>query len=136
MKEKKEKCICKQLTLNESFKKIKLYLETQTTLTCKINVWRINELGSDCLFILTILVLCHQFIFAVMDVSGIDQLQAAVVLVLSGHVDHGPDVVLLLEQLVLVIPEQLRFWIPRHSEWDAPVVVPFWTQQLLDCWGN
>lgn len=71
-----------------------------------------------------------------MDVRGVDQLEAAVVLALGGQVDHGADVVLLLEGHVLVVPLQLGLGVPCHAEGDAPVVVALWPQQLLDGGGD
>lgn len=58
------------------------------------------------------------------------------VLALSGLVDPGADVVLLLEGLVVVVPLQIGFGVPLHAEGDAPVVVPLWLQQLLDAGGD
>lgn len=99
-------------------------------------VRRDDELGRDLLLVPAILILCHQPVNTIVDVRGVDQLQAAVVLALSGHVDPGADVVLLLERLILVVPLQLRLGVPCHAEGDAPVMVPLWAQQLLDGGGN
>lgn len=88
----------------------------------------VDELRRNLLLIPAVFVLRHQPVHAVVDVRGVDQLQAAVILVLGGHVDHGADEVLLLEGQVLVVPLQLGLGVPRHAEGDAPVVVPLWTQ--------
>lgn len=96
----------------------------------------VDELCRDRLLVLAVLILRHQLVLAVVNVRGVDQLQTAVVFVLGGDVDHGADVVLLLEVLVLVVPLQLRLGVSCHGEGDAPVVVPLWSQQLLDGGGN
>lgn len=96
----------------------------------------VDELGSDILRIPAVLIRCHQSVHSVVNVCWIDQLQAAVVLTLGGQVDHGADVVLLLERHVLVVPSQLRFGVSCHTEGDAPVVVLLRPQQLLDGGGN
>lgn len=99
-------------------------------------VRRVDELGVDRLLVAAVLILRHQLIHAVVDVRGVDQLQAAVVLALGGQVDHGADVVLLEEKLVLVVPLQPGLGVPCHAEGDAPVVVALRAQQLLDGGGN
>lgn len=104
--------------------------------TCVVDVRRVNELGKDLLLVLTVLVLCHQPVLSVVDVRGVDQLQAAVVLALGGLVDHGADVVLLFERHVPVVPMQVGLGVPRHAEWNAPVVVQLRDQQLLDSGGD
>lgn len=101
-----------------------------------VEVRWLDELGRHRLLVLAILVLRHQPVHAIVDVGGVDQLQAAVVLALGGLVDPGADVVLLLEGNVLVVPLQIGFWVPLHAEGDAPVVVPLWLQQLLDTGSN
>lgn len=101
-----------------------------------VDVRWVDELGRDLLLVLAVLILCHQPVHAIVDVRGVDQLQAAVVLAHGEHVDHGADEVLLLERLVLVVPLQLGLGVPCHAEGDAPVVVPLWPQQLLDGRGN
>lgn len=103
--------------------------------TCVVVRW-VDELRSDILGIPAILICSHQSVYAVVNVGGVDQLQAAVVLALGGQVDHGADVVLLLERHVLVVPPQLGFRVPRHAERDAPVVVLLRPQELLDGGGN
>lgn len=69
-----------------------------------VDVRRVEKLGRDVLLIPAILILCNQLVLSVVNVGGVDQLQAAVLLVLCGHVDHGADVVLFLERLVIVVP--------------------------------
>lgn len=104
--------------------------------TCVVEVRRLDELGRHRLLILAVPVLRHQPVDAIVDVGGVDQLQAAVVLALGGLVDPGADVVLLLEGDVLVVPLQIGFGVPLHAEGDAPVVVPLWLLQLLHTGGN
>lgn len=104
--------------------------------TCVVEVGRLDELGRHRLLVLAVLVRGHQPVHAVVDVGGVDQLQAAVVLALSGLVDPGADVVLLLEGHVLVVPLQVGFGVPLHAEGDAPVVVPLRLQQLLHTGGD
>lgn len=101
-----------------------------------VDVRRVDELGRDLLLVPPVLILGHQPVDAVVDVRGVDQLQAAVVLALGGQVDPGAHEVLLQESHVLVVPLQLGLGVPRHAEWDAPVVVPLGPQQLLDGGGN
>lgn len=101
-----------------------------------VDVRRVDELGRHLLLVLAVLILCHQPVHAVVNVRGVDQLQAAVVLALGEQVDHCADEVLLQESHVLMVPLQLGLGVPRHAEGDAPVVVPFWPQQLLDGGGN
>lgn len=96
----------------------------------------VDELRRHLLLVPAVLVGGHQPVHAVVDVGGVGQLQAAVVLALGGQVDHGADVVLLLEQRVPEVPLQLGLWVPGHAEGDAPVVVALRTQQLLDGGGN
>lgn len=103
--------------------------------TCMI-VRRVDELGSDLLLVLAVVIRCHQLVHTIVDVCGVHQLQAAVVLTLGGLVDHGANIVLLQERHVLVVPLQVRLGVPFHTEWNAPVVVPLWLQQLLDGGGN
>lgn len=101
-----------------------------------VNVGRVDELGDDLLLVLAEIVLGHQRVLSVVDVRGVDQLQAAVVLALGGQVDEGADEVLLLQRLALVVPLQHRLGVPGHAEGDAPVVVPLRRQQLQDGGGN
>lgn len=101
-----------------------------------VEVRGLDELGQHRLLVLAVLVLRHQPVHAVVDVGGVDQLQAAVVLALGGLVDPGADVVLLLEGHVLVVPLQIGFGVPPHAEGDAPVVVPLRLQQLPDSGGD
>lgn len=102
------------------------------TVTCVVDIGRLDELCNNLLLVPTVLVLGHQPVHAVVDVRGVGQLQAAVVLALGVVVDHGVDEVLLLEGLVLVVPLQLRLGVPGHAEGDAPVVVAQGNQELLD----
>lgn len=104
--------------------------------TCVVEVGRLDELGRHRLLVLAVLVGRHQPVHAVVDVGGVDQLQAAVVLALGGLVDPGADVVLLLEGHVLVVPLQIGFGVSLHTEGDAPVVVPLGLQQLFDTGGD
>lgn len=99
-------------------------------------VRRVDELGRDILLIPAILILCHQPVHTIMDMCGVHQLQAAVVFTLSRLMDHGANVILLLERFILMVPLQLRLGVPFHAEGNAPVVVPLWLQQLLDGGGN
>lgn len=96
----------------------------------------VDELGRDLLLVLAVLILGHQPVHAIVNVRGVDQLQAAVVLALGGLVNHGADVVLLFQRLVLMEPLQLRLGVPCHAEGDAPVVVLLRPQQLLDGGAN
>lgn len=104
--------------------------------TCVVEVRWLDELGRHRLLVLAVLVGRHQPVHAVVDVRGVDQLQAAVVFALGGLVDPGADVVLLLERHIVVVPLQLGFGVPLHAEGDAPVVVPLWLQQLLHTGGD
>lgn len=104
--------------------------------TCVVEVWGLDELGRHRLLVVAVLVLGRQPVHAVVDVGGVDQLQAAVVLALRGLMDPGADVVLLLERLVVVVPPQIGFGVALHAEGDAPVVVPLRLQQLLDAGGD
>lgn len=101
-----------------------------------VEVRWVNELGWHLLLILAVCIRRHQPVHAVVDVRGVDQLQAAVELALGGLVDHGAYVVLLLEGHVVAVPLQIGFGVSRHAEGDAPVVVPLWPQQLLDSGSN
>lgn len=111
-------------------------LTIQRVGTCVVNVRWVDELGGHVLLVLAVLILGHQPVHAVVDVRGVDQLEAAVVLALGGQVDHGADEVLLWQGHVIVVPLQLGLGVPRHAEGDAPVVVPLWPQQLLDGGGD
>lgn len=104
--------------------------------TCVVEVRRLDELGPHRLVILAVLVLGHQLVHAVVDVGGVDQLQAAVVLALGGLVDPGADVFLLLQELVPAVPLQVGLGVALHAEGDAPVVVPLRLQELLDGGGD
>lgn len=79
----------------------------------------------DVPLVLAILVDGHQRVDTVVDVRGDNKLQTAMVLALRRHVDLSLDVVLLLQRLALVVPQQLRFGVPCHAEWDAPILVAF-----------
>lgn len=101
-----------------------------------VEVRWVDELGRDLLLVLAVQVARHQPVHAVVDVRGVGQLEAAVVLALDGQVENGADVVLLLEEHVVVVPVQLGHGVPRHAEGDAPVVVALWLQQLQDGGGD
>lgn len=94
----------------------------------------VNELSHNLLLGLTVLVLGHQLVHAVVDVRGVDELQAAVVLALGGDVDHGVDKVVLQEGLVVVVPLELWLRVAGDGEGDAPVVVEHGLQELQDGW--
>lgn len=101
-----------------------------------VDVRQVDEPGRDLLLVLAVLILGHQPVDAVVDVRGVDQLQAAVVHALGGLVDPGAHVLVLQERHVLLVPLQLGLGVARHAEGDAPVVVPLRLQQLLDGGGN
>lgn len=104
--------------------------------TCVVEVRWLDELGPNRLVVLAVLVLGHQLVHAVVDVGGVDQLQAAVVLALGGLVDPGADVFLLLQELVPAVPLQVGLGVALHAERDAPVMVPLRLQELLDGGGD
>lgn len=109
------------------------------TVTCVVDVRRVDELSHNLLLGVAVHVLGHQLVHAVVDVRGVDQLQAAVVLALGGDVDHGVDEVVLLQGPVLVVPLELRLGVAGHGEGDAPVVVEHGLQELQDGgrdWGG
>ena len=91
-----------------------------------------DEDGPHLLLVLPVLVADHQLVLAVVDVGGVDQLQAAVVLAGGFLVDLLVDVVLVLHQRVLVVPLEIGLGVARHAEGDAPVVVVLRAEQLLD----
>lgn len=103
--------------------------------TCVV-VRRVDELGRDLLLVLAELVLGHQPVDAVVDVRGVDQLQTAVVLAAGGVVDHGADVVVLLQDVLAQVPLQLGLGVAHHAEGDAPVVVALGPLQLRDGGGD
>lgn len=80
---------------------------------------------SDVPLVLAIPVDGHQRVDTIVDVRRDDELQTAMVLTLRRHMDLSLDVVLLLQGLALVVPQQLRFGVPCHAEWDAPILVAF-----------
>lgn len=86
--------------------------------------------------VLSELIASHQRVNAIMDMSGNDQLQTAMVLRIRDFMDFSPDVLLLLQQLPLVVPVQIRPRVACHSERDAPVLVPHRLVQLHDSRGN
>lgn len=92
----------------------------------------VNELSHNILLGVTVHVLGHQLVHAVVDVRGVDELQAAVILALGGDVDHGVDKVVLQEGLVVVEPLELWLGVAGHGEGDAPVVVAHGIQELQD----
>lgn len=96
------------------------------------DIRRVNELSHNLLLGAAVHVLGHQLVHAVVNVRGVDELQAAVVLALGGDVDHGVDEVVLQEELVVVVPLELRLRVASHGEGDAPVVVEHWLQELQD----
>lgn len=96
------------------------------------DIRRVNELSHNLLLGAAVYVLGHQLVHAVVNVRGVDELQAAVVLALGGDVDHGVDEVVLQEELVVVVPLELRLRVAGHGEGDAPVVVEHWLQELQD----
>lgn len=102
------------------------------TVACVVYIRRVNELSHDLLLGPAVHVLGHQLVHAVVDVRGVDELQAAVVLALGGDVYHGVDEVVLQERLVVVVPLELRLGVAGHGERDAPVVVEHWLQELQD----
>lgn len=106
------------------------------TVTCVVDIWRVNELSHNLLLGATVHVLGHQLVHAVVNVRGVDKLQAAVVLALGGDVDHGVDKVVLLEKLVVVVPLELGLGVASHGEGDAPVVVEHGLQELQDGWRD
>lgn len=104
-----------------------------------VDVRRVNELSHNLLLGAAVHVLSHQLVHAVVDVRGVDQLQAAVVLALGGDVDHGVDEAVLQQGPVLVEPLKLRLGVAGHGEGDAPVVVEHGLQELQDGgrdWGG
>lgn len=101
-----------------------------------VDIRGVNELSHNLLLGATVHVLSHQLVHAVVDVRGVDELQAAVVLALGGDVDHGVDEVVLQEELVVVVPLELRLGVAGHGEGDAPVVVEHWLQELQDGWRD
>lgn len=100
------------------------------------DIRRVNKLSHNLLLSTTVHVLGHQLVHAVVDVRGVDELQAAVVLALGGDVDHGVDEVVLLEELGVVVPLELWLGVAGHSEGDAPVVVEHGLQELQDGWRD
>lgn len=76
------------------------------------------------------LIFGHQHVNTIMDVSGDDELQTAVILRVRDVMDLGPDVLVLLQRLSLVVPAQLRLRVAGHSEGDAPVLVSLGLIQL------
>lgn len=101
-----------------------------------VDIWRVNELSHNLLLGVTVRVVGHQLVHAVVDVRGVDELQAAVVLALGGDVDHCVDEVVLLEELVVVVPLELGLGVASHGEGDAPVVVEHGLQELQDGWRD
>lgn len=91
-----------------------------------------HEVSCDVPLVLAVLVGSHQCINTIVDVCGDIELQTAVVLALRRHMDLSLDVVLLLQRLALVVPHQLRFWVSRHTEWDAPILVAHGFVQVQD----
>lgn len=89
-----------------------------------VHIRYVHEVCRHVSAVLSELIAGHQRVNAVMNVSGNDKLQTAVVLRICDFMDFGPNVLLLLQQLFLVIPVQIRLWVARHSERDAPVLVP------------
>lgn len=103
------------------------------------DIRRVNELSHNLLLGAAVHVLGHQLVHAIVDVRGVDELQAAVVLALGGDVDHGVDEVVLQEELFVMVPLELGLGVAGHGEGDAPVVVEHGLQELQDCgrdWGR
>lgn len=77
-----------------------------------------------------------QRVLPVVDVRGAVQLQAAVVLVHGVVVDVCADESPLFHRLAAEQPAQLRLWVARHAEGDAPVVVRNSVRELADDWRD
>lgn len=71
-----------------------------------------------------------------MDVCGDIKVQTAMVLALRRLVDLSLDVFPLFQGFALVEPRQLRFWVPRHAERDAPILVARGLVQVQDNRGD
>lgn len=91
-----------------------------------------HEVCGDVSLVIAILVGGQQSVNTIVDVSGDIKVQTAVILALRRLVDLSLDVVLLFQELALMIPQQIRFGIPRHAEWDAPVLVAQGLVQVQD----
>lgn len=76
-----------------------------------------------------------QGVVAVVDVRGVLEGQAALQVVLV-KVHLGPDVVVLLNLLLLVEPAQLGMGVPPHGELDAGVVALLGLGESQDDWRN
>lgn len=81
-----------------------------------------HEVCGDIPLVLAVLVGGHQRVDTVVDVSRDIKVQTAMVLALRRLVDLSLDVVLLLQGLALVVPQQFRFGVPSHAEGDAPIL--------------
>lgn len=93
-------------------------------------------MGVNYFLVLPELVPGHQRILPVVDVSRVGKLQAAVVNASKALVYLSLDILLFVELLVLVVPLQLGFGVPGHTERDTPVVESQWFQQLQDSRAN
>lgn len=96
----------------------------------------VHEVSSDIPLVLTVLVGGHQCVDTIVDVRGDIKLQTAMVLALCRLVDLSLDVILLLQWLALVVPQELRFGVPCHAEWDAPILVAQGLVQVQDYRGD
>lgn len=68
--------------------------------------------------------------------SGIIQLEAAMVLRMIGNMDFSTDVFGLIQYCSFVEPLKCWFGVAFHSEWNAPVVVWSWRFDKSDSWSN
>lgn len=82
-----------------------------------------HEVSGDLSLILPILVLGHQGVVSVIHMSGVIQLEAAMVLRVIGDVDLSTDVLGLIQYGPIVEPLKRRLGVASHSEWNAPVVI-------------
>lgn len=80
-------------------------------------------MSGDLSLILPVLILGHQGVVSVIHMSGIIQLEAAMVLRVIGNVYLSTDVLGFIQYGPIVEPLKRWLRVASHSEWNAPVVV-------------
>lgn len=95
-----------------------------------------HKVGINGLLVSAKLIDGHQRVLAIVEVRGVVELKAAMVLALGEVVDHGLDVVVLSKHFPVEQPPQCRRGIPSHAERDAPVVIRNCIQEFGDLRSN
>lgn len=80
-------------------------------------------MGGNLSLVLPVLVLGHQSVVSVVHMSGVVELEAAVVLRVVGHMDFSADVFGFVQYGPVIEPLERGLGVASHSERDAPVMV-------------